>query len=115
MHTTKRSSVNVGGNVVLVIGPFCAAIQAKWIGRPLTWLGDLQQWWVAVNCWSLWSFCCFGVSELWAANFSPSQSHLFRTKGYRDAGTSEKLQHGNIALLPSQWLWHPLGGWTSGI
>ena len=38
------------------------------------WLGDLQQWWV-VNCCSLWSFCCFGVSELQAAIFSLGQSH----------------------------------------
>ena len=99
MRATKRDSVNIGGHVVLVRGPFCAAIQAKWIGRPLTWLGDLQQRWVAVNCWSLWSFCCFGISELWAANFSPSQSHLFRTKGYRDAGTSEKLQLTESAII----------------
>ena len=28
--------------MVLVIGPFCSAIQAKWIGRPLTWPGDLE-------------------------------------------------------------------------
>ena len=95
MRATKRDSVNIGGHVVLVIGPFCAAIQAKWIGRPLTWLGDLQRW-VAVNSWS---FCCFGISALWAANFSPSQSHLFRAKGYRDAGTSEKLQLTESAII----------------
>ena len=37
MHATKRDSGKIGGHVVLVIGPFCSAIQAKWIGRPLTW------------------------------------------------------------------------------
>ena len=41
-HATKRDSGKIGGHMVLVIGPFCSAIQAKWIGRPLTWLGDLE-------------------------------------------------------------------------
>ena len=39
------------------------------------------------------------VSELWAANFSPSQSRLFTTKGYRDAPTSEKLQLTESAII----------------
>ena len=97
LHATKRDSGKIGGHVVLVISPFCSAIQAKWIGRPLTWLGDLQQRWVAVN-WSLWSFCCLAFLNCGLQIFLPA-SLTFLGQNYRDARTSEKLQLTESAII----------------
>ena len=84
--------------MVLVIGPFCSAIQAKWIGRPLTWLGDLVPL----------EFLLIGVSGVFVVLvflncglqiFLPASLTFFWTKGYRDARTSEKLQLTESAII----------------
>ena len=71
--------------MVLVIGPFCSAIQAKWIGRPLTW---------REICSSGGLLLTVGVSGVFVVF-----AFLNWAKGYRDARTSEKLQLTESAII----------------
>ena len=84
MYATKRSAENIVGSMVLVIGlpiHFVFLTAQKGPG------------WEIWSFWSLWS-----LFELWAP-ISVSQFHLFRTKGYRDANASEKLQLTESAII----------------